>query len=405
MAGLLFKLGVPVAVIAAVVYQLVLKDALFITLGIGRSLQPISDFPYQCRRIEDPILQACEDMWLSETSRQLFLACSDPLSRKQWLPNMGLLNATGRALDDAIIAMNIDQPKGNSYEYRILQTTNFPGINGDGSLHLLGFTGVDSSAGINFFVINNKPSVDPMTGALLDNVAVGANSTVERFALAPPDATELKHVQTFADPKIATPNRIAAMGKNAFYFTNDHGPHKTGHAHQLSPVIGNGDVGYCTSARGCRTVAEGFSFPNGLIRDQKDGYIYVPSSAKGGIHIYKPKRMDTGLDFVEHLPIPYPIDNLSQDSEGDIYVPALSNLQATMKSFQDPLNGAPPSTILRVRSQEKEGGEREWTWEKVLEDAKGEVLPGTTTAVHDAKTGRLFLSGVASPFIAVCEKL
>ncbi len=31
-------------------------------------------------------------------------------------------------------------------------------------------------------------------------------------------------------------------------------------------------------------------------------------------------------------------------------------------------------------------------WEKVLEDRDGEVLPGTTTAIHDAKTGRLFLS-------------
>lgn len=55
-------------------------------LGIGKDIQPVTDFPYQCRRLEDPRLQACEDMWLSHSSRQLFLACSDPLGRKQWFP-------------------------------------------------------------------------------------------------------------------------------------------------------------------------------------------------------------------------------------------------------------------------------------------------------------------------------
>lgn len=40
---------------------------------------------------------------------------------------------------------------------------------------------------------------------------------------------------------------------------------------------------------------------------------------------------------------------------------------------------------------------------KVLEDWEGEVLPGATAVVHDAKTGRVFLSGVVSPFVTVCE--
>jgi arylesterase/paraoxonase len=30
---------------------------------------------------------------------------------------------------------------------------------------------------------------------------------------------------------------------------------------------------------------------------------------------------------------------------------------------------------------------------KILEDGKGEILPAATTVVHDAVTGRLFLSG------------
>lgn len=393
MASFLFKLGVPLILASGVLYQVGLKD-LLINFGIGRQVQPISDFPaYQCRRIEDPILQACEDMWFSESSRQLFLACSDPLSRKQWMPNVGRLNASGRALDDAIIAMSVDSPQRSSYLYRILEAP--------GDLHLIGLTGVDSPHGISFFLVNAKPSTDPSTGELVDNGAVGANQTIERFALSPPHGSDLKHVRSFSHAGITTPNNIAAMGKNAFYFTNDHGPHNVGLQHHLSPLLGTGDVSFCTSAKGCRTVASGLKFPNGLIRDPKDGYVYVPSTLDGSITVYRPQP-DYGLELVDVIHTGYPLDNLSQDSNGDIWAAAFPKMISASRGFDDPLGPTPPSTILRIRRRADKSG---WDWEKVLEDAKGEVLPLTTTVVHDVKTGRLFMSGIFSPFITVCEKM
>lgn len=83
----LTKVGIPLVLVLGIVFQIWLRPLLFVTFGIGREMQPISDFSsYQCRRIKDPRLQACEDMWLSESTRQLFLACSDPMSRVQWVP-------------------------------------------------------------------------------------------------------------------------------------------------------------------------------------------------------------------------------------------------------------------------------------------------------------------------------
>jgi hypothetical protein len=71
----------------AVFWQLFLRDAIYIGFGLGREVQPISDFPYRCHRISgDPNVQACEDMWLDQTTRTLYLACSDSLARKQWMP-------------------------------------------------------------------------------------------------------------------------------------------------------------------------------------------------------------------------------------------------------------------------------------------------------------------------------
>ena len=72
---------------SAILYQWLVRDLIYITYGRGRMIQPVSEFPYKCRRIEDDRnIQACEDMWLDPKSRTLFLPCSDSLSRPQWLP-------------------------------------------------------------------------------------------------------------------------------------------------------------------------------------------------------------------------------------------------------------------------------------------------------------------------------
>lgn len=70
----------------AVIFQIYLKDPIWLGMGIGRAYQPLSDFPYTCRKVVHPEMEACEDMWLSESTRQLFLACSDPLKRDEWMP-------------------------------------------------------------------------------------------------------------------------------------------------------------------------------------------------------------------------------------------------------------------------------------------------------------------------------
>lgn len=87
----LTTVGMGVAILAVVLSQLPIIQSVWnvlnLGLAIGKVLQPISDFPsYQCHRMHDPVLQACEDLWLSEATRQLFLACSDSDARAKWMP-------------------------------------------------------------------------------------------------------------------------------------------------------------------------------------------------------------------------------------------------------------------------------------------------------------------------------
>ncbi|KXH53999.1 hypothetical protein CNYM01_10147 [Colletotrichum nymphaeae SA-01] len=411
--GFILQTSIIFTVILGVALQLVLKDPIWLGLGIGKEFQPLSDFPYSCRRIEDPRLQACEDMWLSEATRQLFLACSDPLSRQQWLPKYVFseqpppisataraqhMNASGRSTRDAVIALDIDSPKGDAFEYRVLETPGFTGTAGDGLLQLVGITGIDAPKGdrLEILLVNNGPSVDPVTGNLLDQKSVGANSTIEVFQTGP-KAMGMKHVRTFTSANISTPNNIAALSSEEFYFTNANGPHKVGLQFFIGPLMADGDVSFCSASTGCKHVSERHRMPNGLVRGL-DGFIYVPSSMAGGVQVFE-VLSDDGLKKVADIPVPYAIDNLSVDGKGDIYAAIFPRGIEILQAAKDPLNARPKSAAVRIRKE----GERVYVWEKIIEDGLGEVLPGTTTVVHDAKTGRLFFGGVTSPFIAVCE--
>jgi hypothetical protein len=65
-------------------YQLYLKELLTTTFGVGRVIQSIDEFPYTCRRLEHPQLEACEDIWLDDEGRTLYAACAGTNGRLAW---------------------------------------------------------------------------------------------------------------------------------------------------------------------------------------------------------------------------------------------------------------------------------------------------------------------------------
>lgn len=132
---------------------------------------------------------------------------------------------TGRSTRDAIIVMNPD-----TLQFRELSMRGFTGTADDGIINLIGFTGVDKPDGsVELFVTNNRPSADLSTGQVLpDQAAVGANATIEVFRTGPQaEELGLEWVRTIADPRITSPNRVAAA-EAGIYVTNDHGTAKTG---------------------------------------------------------------------------------------------------------------------------------------------------------------------------------
>ena len=115
----------------------------------------------------------------------------------------------------------------------------------------------------------------------------------------------------------------------------------------------------------------------------------MPQSAQGGITVLRP-RSDNSLEVIDEIHLPYAIDNLSEDKDGTLWAAVLPKGIEIMKQANDPHHYFPSSSAFKL-SRGKNG---KFITEKVLEDSDGSVLPGTTTVVHDARTGRLFLSGV-----------
>jgi len=136
-------------------------------------------------------------------------------------------------------------------------------------------------------------------------------------------------------------------------------------------------------------------FPNGLTRGF-DGLYYVPSSVDGQVRVYA-LTTDNMLRLIDTIHTGMPLDNISPDARGDLYVIGFPDLLRSMKALDDPLHLDAPSTVLRIRKTVDAGpdGVRsvDYRVEKVIEDKEGKVISGATTVRHDAKTGRLFIGG------------
>lgn len=166
---------------------------------------------------------------------------------------------------------------------------------------------------------------------------------------------------------------------------------------------GTGNVVSCGIETGeCHIAASrGFSFPNGVVQGH-DGLLYVSHFITGKITVHELRSNDS-LIQVDEIKLGMPLDNLSIDEQGTIFVPGFPDISAVFKSLAHPGTRGIPSTIFTI-TKDTPCNKPKYQVNKILEDREGRILPSTTTVIHDIYTGRLFLSGVASPFITVCQK-
>ncbi|OBT90342.1 hypothetical protein VE02_03323 [Pseudogymnoascus sp. 03VT05] len=405
------------AVVIGLLYEFFLKDILFVAIGIGRTIQPIEDFPYTCQKIygSENILESCEDLWLDDEGRTLYGACVDLKSRHQWSPGGDKFNVSGRTTNGRFVALNIDSPgsDGNYRAHRLQITGNYLGPAGSKAIDPNGFdVEILPNNRLRFWMTNLRPPVDVVSGELVDATNIGANATVESFELVRGE-NELKWTGTFGanDGVLHSTNKVAADLNGGFVVSIDHSA-PTGLRRSLDLFLGGGSVAHCTESNDCKIAVDGLSFPNGLIRGL-DGLFYVPSSMNGRIGVFS--LSSAGLTKVHEIRVGMPIDNLSVDANGDIFAAAFPDSLKLVEVVKYATDTILPSTVWKITKvvgehdesgNGKASGTGNYRVSKLLEDREGKFMPsGTTVAVHDAKTGRIFLGAVLGGHVTVCEPI
>ena len=390
-----------IALATGIFYRTILHNIIFVTIGIGRGVQSIDDFPWTCHRLRHPLLEGCEDIWLDGQGRKLYATCTSLDSRMGWSPGGNKYNISARSRTDHISVLDIDQPGSDGlYGLRQLKVGGY-----QDDLDLVGFDVRKIGGRLRFWLINHRPPIDHSTGEFLDAYAVGANSTIEIFDLDD-DTETLEHVKTIASDAILSPNNLAVEEDGlAFVITNDHNT-KVGTFRDLEMLVGGGgSLTYCRSDTGkCHVAAkEGFSFANGIAYDT-NGLYYVAHSVTGHLTVHK--MVDGQLLKIDEIRTGYPVDNLSLDAEGNLIVAAFPDSIAFLKAMSDPYNVNVPATVLAVnkiaRQIEERGGKNTEVF-KMAEDRDAKSLPCSTVAVHDTQSRQLILAGILSPFVAICE--
>lgn len=375
-------------------YRLYLHQIL-VVLGAFRTVQPIEDFPWNCTQIQHPLLEGCEDIWLDTEGRKLYGGCSDIPTRLGWCPGGDLFNTSARTGKDHVSVLDIDQPGPDGlYGVRQLKiASNYPG-----ELDLLGFDVRKVGDQLRFWLINMRPPVDPATGDALDAYKYGGNLTVEVFDLDQTSET-LVHVKTIASDALLAANNLAVMEDGVgFLVTNDHSS-RMGTFRSLGFFFPSGSVSYCRTDTGkCEIIAEkGFSFSNGIVQGH-DGLFYVAHSARGLITVHT--LADGEFVQVDKIPVGFPLDNLSVDTEGNIHVAAFPDVASFFKLQTDPENNKnAPATALRIF---KSNGQYEV--EKLVEDKEAKSMPISTAVTHDVQTNRLFMGGILSRGVGICKR-
>ena len=145
-------------------------------------------------------------------SGALYMACSRVSARPYWLPAVGNLNASGKALDDYIAKYDI-----TTGAVTRLNIENQESLSRGLQVHGLDVvTSLEDPNLLYLYVVNHRVPLSE------DPKIVGADSVIEIFSTRA-GSKSVKHLTTVGHPVVVTPNDIIGFpdGKS-FYFTNDH---------------------------------------------------------------------------------------------------------------------------------------------------------------------------------------
>lgn len=400
LAGLLlnrrnFRLvhGTGLVLILAITYKIFLHDFARECLFSESADRHSSGFSWRCTRLEHPLMEGCEHLWLDDKNRKLYGACSNFSTHTY--PSVAF-DKPAAARRDHLSVMEIDSPPGQTDAYNLYRLELDDRFHGELDLH--GFDAHRIGDKIRFWLLNYRLSIEEVMGDEKKNY------TVEVFDLDEATAT-LTPVKTISSDILDSPNNLAVdpTGDRVLVI-NDH---TTKFGPFLDGKVGltDANLAECQTESGeCRLVTDqGLGYVNGILND-KNGKIYV-SDVNGLVLVYELKNDQ--LEILDSFNTSMGLDPMSVNAEDNILIttfPDSLELLRASSNPQDPVAGASLLLVKSKKTNTKLPDQQGYGYEAYLliTDEDGELMPSTTIAVHDVKTDRLFLTGLFSRGINIC---
>lgn len=381
-------LVVLVAVVGSV-YQLILAPVIHVG-GVFRKVDPLNN--QNCQFV--PELEGCEKMVHHLETGQVYLACSRIDGRPYWLPAVGLLNASGRPLNDHVATYDVSTGKIHR-----LQIEEHP--NAARGLQVHGMDVVSSAADPSLlfvYLVNHRA---PLVG---DANVVGADSCIEIFSTRAGSST-LKHIATVEDPAIVTPNDIVGYpdGKS-FYFTNDHAV-KIGFSRVFEMYLNQASttVGYCHIDHGCKIAARKLKGANGIVKSRTNDTIYVGSAHGDGVSVMDPQNDHTLLLSNIISTGGLPMDNLSIDKNNALWAAFFPRGFEVLDRYKNlSLKAASGAFRITMNFGHSAYFGEKYKVDRLFEDDGG-VAMGSTSIVHLPEHKQLLIHGISAPHLAICK--
>jgi len=350
-------------------------------------IDPIGNM--NCTIIEGP--QSCEKIVVHGSSGHVYMACGSIDTRRKWMPYFETFNEP--SLNDYVTYYDPTTERLQPVRHDLKDVRG---------LNVHGMDVVQSSEDpktLYIYMVNHRPQLRRN-----EHVA-GADSTIELFKTEV-GSESMRHIKSFHHPDIIlTPNDIAGSpdGKS-FFFTNDF-PTRTNswqRALQFWFEPYTSSVGYCHVDKGCKLATTGVRKPNGIVRVNDETY-WVAESGQGKINVFT-READNSLIQVDQINIGKPIDNLTLDENGNVWVSVFAKPFDTIKGLKMPGSGVlSPSAAYKVSLNQGHDAYfgKKYLVEKVFED-DGTLAHWVTTAAADSRRRQLYMHGMFTKYLVRC---
>lgn len=410
----LFITGLSISV--AVLLGAVLKPKIE-ELGLLRKIVNVNN--QRCSRIKG--LEACEDIFIDQPTGKAYLACSHREHRANWVPAINILNhrKIQGPSEDYVAILDL-----KTLEYRKLQLENLPASLLQNGIHVHGLdlfihpetsdpavngsplAASNSPRQATIYLINHRFPDHQNNG--LDT----ADSVIEVFdtVIGNDRAT---HRRTIQHHLLVTPNNLVGLDHSSFYATNDHRTRK--HWTRDWEIIfldsSLNSVVHCsfdqTTLQCIPALHSRHQFPNGIAKGPGNT-IYMSNTLNAHLR-WLEIQQDKTLVVKAEIKVPRVIDNIYVTSSGSVFIaaiPSISMFQSLMGSLhKEKSTLVSPSEVWKVSNMTDQHTTSSptrnlFSLERVFADDGNQVSCTTGVAVWDSK---LFMTGIASPYVSVCE--